>query len=149
MKKVIPLAILALLVVPAFIVAAESNSESAPKPSIVLVHGAWADGSSWSRVVRNLQEEGYTVYVPPNPLRGMTSDSAYIASFLSTISGPIILVGHSYGGAVITNAAVGNSNVKALVYVDAFVPDQGESLQDLATAPPPTGQPSSCLAGDP
>ncbi|TMI68691.1 alpha/beta hydrolase, partial [Candidatus Bathyarchaeota archaeon] len=69
-------------------------------------------------------------------------------SFLSTISGPIILVGHSYGGAVITNAAAGNSNVKALVYVDAFAPDQGESVQDLASAPAPSGQPNSCLAGD-
>jgi len=146
MKKVIPFAILALLIIPASIVSA--RSDSTVKPSIVLIHGAWADGSSWSRVVRILQDEGYTVYVPPNSLRGMTSDSAYIASFLSTISGPIILVGHSYGGAVITNAAAGNLNVKALVYVDAFVPDQGESLQDLATAPPPTGQPSSCLAGD-
>src|SRR5436309_15603262 len=128
MKKVIPFAILALLIIPASIVSA--RSDSTVKPSIVLIHGAWADGSSWNRVVRILQDEGYTVYVPPNPLRGLTSDSAYIASFLSTISGPIILVVHSYGGgAVITNAAAGNSNVKALVYVDAFAPDQGESVQ--------------------
>jgi len=146
MKKVIPFAILALLIIPASIVSARSDSTI--KPSIVLIHGAWADGSSWNRVVRILQDEGYTVYVLPNPLRGLTSDSAYIASFLSTISGPIILVGHSYGGAVITNAAAGNSNVKALVYVDAFAPDQGESVQDLASAPAPSGQPNSCLAGD-
>jgi pimeloyl-ACP methyl ester carboxylesterase len=148
MKKIIPLTILTLLLIPAFIVAARSDN-GPTKPSIVLVHGAWADGSSWSKVIRILQDEGYTVYAPPNPLRGMTSDSAYIASFLSTISGPIILVGHSYGGAVITNAAAGNSNVKALVYVDAFAPDQGESLQDLSTAPAPSGQPNSCLAGPP
>src|SRR6059036_575138 len=146
MKKVIPFAILALLIIPASIVSARSDSTI--KPSIVLIHGAWADGSSWSRVVRILQDEGYTVYVPPNPLRGLTSDSAYIASFLSTISGPIILVGHSYGGAVITNAAAGNSNVKALVYVDAFAPDQGESLASLSSVPPPPGQSPSCLSGD-
>src|SRR5205807_2400192 len=128
MKKFIPLAILALLIVPAYVVAARSDTGSGPKPSIVLIHGAWADGSSWSGVIQRLQEQGYTVYAPPNPLRGLTSDSAYIASFLQTISGPIILVGHSYGGAVITNAATGNPNVKALVYIDAFAPDQGESL---------------------
>ena len=149
MKKVIPLAILALIIVPAYVVAARSDSLSGPKPSVVLVHGAWADGSSWSGVVARLQGQGYTVYVPPNPLRGLASDSAYLASFLQSITGPIILVGHSYGGAVITNAATGNSNVKALVFVDAFVPDEGESLGDLATAPPPPGQNGSCLGGDP
>src|SRR5207249_1912200 len=149
MKKVIPLAILALIIVPAYVVAARSDSLSGPKPSVVLVHGAWADGSSWSGVVARLQDQGYTVYVPPNPLRGLASDSAYLASFLQSITGPIILVGHSYGGAVITNAATGNSNVKALVFVDAFVPDEGESLGDLATAPPPPGQNGSCLSGDP
>jgi pimeloyl-ACP methyl ester carboxylesterase len=145
MKKVIPLVILALIIVPAYVVAARSTSTSAPKPSIVLVHGAWADGSSWSGVVERLQDEGYTVYAPPNPLRGLASDSAYLASFLKTISGPIILVGHSYGGAVISNAATGNTNVKALVFVDAFAPDAGESLSALASAPPPPGQNGSCL----
>jgi pimeloyl-ACP methyl ester carboxylesterase len=149
MKKVIPLAILALLVVPAYVVAARSDSTPAAKPSIVLVHGAWADGSSWSGVIERLQDQGYTVYAPPNPLRGLASDSAYLASFLKTISGPIILVGHSYGGAVISNAATGNSNVKALVYVDAFAPDAGESLGALASVPPPPGQNGSCLGGDP
>src|ERR1700726_1230962 len=79
-----------------------------PKPTIVLVHGGWADGSSWDEVIGNLQREGYTVDAPPNPLRGLTSDSAYLASYLSTISGPIVLVGHSVGGMVITNAATGN-----------------------------------------
>jgi pimeloyl-ACP methyl ester carboxylesterase len=149
MKKVIPLAILALIIVPAYVVAARSDSTSTPRPSIVLVHGAWADGSSWSGVISRLQEEGYTVYAPPNPLRGLASDSAYLASFLKTITGPIVLVGHSYGGAVITNAATGNSNVKALVYVDAFVPDAGESLFALASVPPPPGQNGSCVGGDP
>jgi pimeloyl-ACP methyl ester carboxylesterase len=149
MKKFIPLAILALLIVPAYVVAARSDTGSGPKPSIVLVHGAWADGSSWSGVIQRLQEQGYTVYAPANPLRGLTSDSAYIASFLQTISGPIILVGHSYGGAVITNAATGNPNVKALVYIDAFAPDQGESLASLASTPPPAGQLPSCVSGNP
>ena len=120
-----------------------------PLPNIVLVHGAWADGSSWSGVTSRLQADGYTVYVLPNPLRGITSDAAYVASFLGTITGPIILVGHSYGGAVITNAATGNANVKALVYIDAFAPDEGESLLQLAGAPPPPGQAGSCLGGDP
>ena len=149
MKKVIPLVIIALIIIPAYVVAAKSASGSIAKPSIVLVHGAWADGSSWSRVVHRLQDQGFTVYAPPNPLRGLASDSAYLASFLQSITGPIILVGHSYGGAVITNAATGNPNVKALVFVDAFVPDQGESLLQLVSMPPPSGQSGSCLGGDP
>jgi pimeloyl-ACP methyl ester carboxylesterase len=103
------------------------------KPTIVLEHGAWADGSSWDGVVMNLQAKGYTVDVPPNPLRGLAPDSAYLRDYLKTIQGPIVLAGHSYGGAVITDAATGNSNVKSLVYVDAFVPDQGESLLQLLT----------------
>ena len=105
-----------------------------PKPTIVLVHGDWADGSSWSRVVERLQRRGYTVVAPPNPLRGPTTDAPYLASFLSTIPGPIVLVGHSYGGFVITNAALGNSNVKALVYIDAFIPDTGQVLAGLAAS---------------
>jgi pimeloyl-ACP methyl ester carboxylesterase len=149
MKKFIPLAILVILIVPAYVVAARSDTGSGPKPSIVLIHGAWADGSSWSSVTKRLQQQGYTVYAPANPLRGLTSDSAYIASFLQSISGPIILVGHSYGGAVITNAATGNPNVKALVYIDAFAPDQGESLASLSSVPPPPGKSPSCLSGDP
>jgi pimeloyl-ACP methyl ester carboxylesterase len=74
-----------------------------PKPSIVLVHGAWADTSSWDGVIQRLQADGYTVYAPPDPLQGLPYDTAYLAGFLHTISGPIVLVGHSYGGAVITN----------------------------------------------
>src|SRR5246127_2141562 len=150
MKKFIPIIILALLIVPASVAFGSSrNVANVVKPSVVLIHGAWADGSSWSRVVSLLQDRGYTVYVPPNPLRGLTSDSAYIANFLKTITGPIILVGHSYGGAVITNAATGNPNVKALVYIDAFAPDQGESLASLSGVPPPPGQSASCVSGDP
>ena len=108
----------------------------------MLVHGGWADASSWDNVIAVLQHEGYTVDAPPNPLRGLASDSAYLASYLSTISGPIVLVGHSYGGAVITNAAYGNANVKALVYVDAFEPAQGETLEQLTFS-----RPGSCLTG--
>jgi len=119
-----------------------SGHSDAPRPTIVLVHGAWADASSWDQVIPLLQRDGYTVVAPPNPLRGLASDSADIASFLKTITGPIVLVGHSYGGAVITNAATGNANVKALVYVDAFAPAEGENLQQLTFA-----QPGSCLAG--
>ncbi len=119
---------------------AGTTTASGPKPSIVLVHGAWADSSSWDAVVSQLQHDGYTVYVPPNPLLGISYDSAYIRDFLNTISGPIILVGHSYGGAVITNAATGNPNVKALVYVDAFAPGQGQTIGQLVTA-----QPGSCV----
>jgi len=106
-----------------------------PKPTIVLVHGAWADASSWNRVTERLQREGYTVLAPANPLRGMTSDGAYMASVLAGVPGPIVLVAHSYGGAVITNAATGNPNVKALVYVAAFIPDAGETAADLLKFP--------------
>jgi pimeloyl-ACP methyl ester carboxylesterase len=102
-----------------------------PKPAIVLVHGAWVDSGSWDAVSQRLQADGYTVYAEPNPLRGLPYDDAYLADFLHSISGPIVLVGHSYGGAVITNAATGDPQVKALVYVDAFVPAQGQSLAQL------------------
>src|SRR5438094_7957380 len=150
MKRVIPLLIITLLAIPVSVVFASSrNHENSAKPSVVLVHGAWADGSSWNRVISRMQDEGFMVFAVANPLRGLASDSAYLASFLQSITGPIILVGHSYGGAVITNAATGNSNVKALVFVDAFVPDEGESLGYLATAPRPPGHNGSCLGGDP
>jgi pimeloyl-ACP methyl ester carboxylesterase len=108
------------------------------KPTIVLVHGAWADASSWNGVISSLTHAGYTVYAPPNPLRGLASDAATIAAFLKTVPGPIILVGHSYGGAVISVASPSDPKIKALVFVDAFAPDAGEScLSILASAPPP------------
>jgi pimeloyl-ACP methyl ester carboxylesterase len=106
---------------------------AAAKPTIVLVHGAWANSSSWNGVIERLQALGYTVDAPPNPLTGVSTDSAYLSDFLSTISGPIILVGHSYGGFVITNAATGNPNVKALVYDDAFIPAAGDTPESLST----------------
>jgi pimeloyl-ACP methyl ester carboxylesterase len=111
-------------------------ASDAPRPTIVLEHGAWADTSSWSGVIKRLQADGYTVYAPPNPLQGLTYDSAFLADFLHSISGPIVLVGHSYGGAVITNAATGDPQVKALVYVDAFAPAQGQTLAQLLASYP-------------
>jgi pimeloyl-ACP methyl ester carboxylesterase len=100
--------------------------------TIVLVHGSFAESlSNWKPVLELLLAKGYKVVAAPNPLRGVTSDAAYVASFLNTIDGPIILVGHSYGGAVISNAATGNQSVKALVYVAAFAPDTGESVATL------------------
>jgi pimeloyl-ACP methyl ester carboxylesterase len=106
------------------------------KPTVVLVHGGWADSSGWNAEVTALQRLGYPVLAPANPLRGLTSDAAYVRSVLKTIDGPIVLVGHSYGGAVITNAAVGVPQVKALVYIAGFAPDQGESLVQLVTKNP-------------
>src|SRR6476661_6207274 len=100
-----------------------------PKPTIVLVHGAWADGSSWNPVSTELQAQGFTVLTPPNLLRGVATDAAYIASFLAQrTSGPVVLVGHSYGGVVITNAGAAGGDVKALVYINAFIPDEGENV---------------------
>jgi pimeloyl-ACP methyl ester carboxylesterase len=110
---------------------ASPSQEDGPRPTIVLLHGDWADASSWNGVIHRLQRRGFTVVAPPNPLRGPTSDAAYVASFLQTIPGPIVLVAHSYGGFVITNAATGNANVKALVYIDAFIPDAGQIGADL------------------
>ena len=107
-----------------------------PKPTIVLEYGAWAESGSWAGVIQRLQADGYTVYAPPNPLQGLAYDPAYLADFLHTISGPIVLVGHSYGGAVITNAATGDPQVKALVYVDAFAPAQGQTLAQLLASSP-------------
>jgi pimeloyl-ACP methyl ester carboxylesterase len=109
-----------------------------PKPTIVLVHGGWADSSGWNAEVSALQKKGYPVIAPANPLRGLTSDAAYIRSVVDTIDGPVVLVGHSYGGAVITNAAVGAKNVQALVYIAAFAPDQGDTLAALVTKNPGT-----------
>ena len=100
-----------------------------PRPTIVLVHGAWADGASWNLVAPELRSRGLTVLTPPNPLRGVTVDAPYVSSFVAQrTSGPVVLVGHSYGGFVITNSATGAGDVRALVYVDAFVPAEGETV---------------------
>ena len=127
--------------------AAAAGGGHSAKPVIVLEHGAWADASSWSNVISRLQRRGFTVFAPPNPLRGLPQDSAYLHQFLTQNAAlhgkQIVLVGHSYGGAVITNAAVGDSEVKALVYVDAFIPDQGDTIGGLAAA-----KPGSCLGAN-
>jgi pimeloyl-ACP methyl ester carboxylesterase len=100
--------------------------------TIVLVHGAFADASSWNGVIERLQRRGHTVVAPPNPLRGLEADSAYIASVVKQIDGPVLLVGHSYAGAVISNVSGKASNVAGLVFVAAFAPDDGEWLGDVA-----------------
>jgi pimeloyl-ACP methyl ester carboxylesterase len=105
-----------------------TNPQDGSRPTVVLVHGSFADASSWNGVIERLQAEGVPVTAPANPLRGISIDSAYIASLLDQIPGPVLAVGHSYGGAVITNAASKASNVVGLVYVAAFAPDEGESL---------------------
>jgi pimeloyl-ACP methyl ester carboxylesterase len=118
---------------------ASSHTTRGVKPTIVLVHGGWADSSGWNKEITRLQERGYSVVARANPLRGLAFDADYVRSVLKTIDGPIVLVGHSYGGAVISNAAVGVSNVKALVYIAGFAPDKGESLVQLVTKNPGTG----------
>jgi len=110
---------------------ASAQQRPEPKPTVVLVHGAFADASSWNGVVTRLQKRGYTVVAPALGMRGLASDSAYLASFLSQIKGSVILAGHSYGGAVISNAATGAKNVRALVFVNAFATEKGEVLSTV------------------
>jgi len=102
------------------------------KPTIVLVHGAFADSSSWNGVVSLLQKEGYKTVAAANPLRSVASDARYVSDVVASIEGPVVLVGHSYGGQVISNAAQGHANVKSLVFVAAFAPEAGEAAADLA-----------------
>lgn len=128
-------------------IAAGDGASPAPegaKPTVVLVHGAWADASSWDDVITSLQVRGYPTVATANPLRSLTSDTAYLAAQLKAIKGPIVLVGHSYGGAVITNAAAGNPNVKSLVYIAGFAPDKGETTAQLVAK-----YPGSQLTDDP
>ena len=128
----IGITIAALAGVPANGAGAPHSQSAGPKPTVVLVHGAWADSSSWSGVVKMLQRDGYTVAAVPNPLRSLSEDAAYLSAYLDTLAGPVVLVGHSYGAAVITNAATGNPNVQALVYVNGSVPEEGETVAELA-----------------
>ncbi len=114
------------------------------KPTVVLVHGAWADGSSWDKVTAKLQNDGYRVVAPPTLLTGVAKDADNLRAYLNTITGPVVLVGHSYGGMVITNAALGNKQVKALVYVDAYIPDKADTVMSLTAAVP-----GSVFAADP
>jgi pimeloyl-ACP methyl ester carboxylesterase len=105
------------------------------RPTVVLVHGAWADGASFGSIGRHLTEDGYTVVDFANPLRSLSGDAATLGSFLKVkTSGPVILVGHSYGGAVITEAATSDPEVRGLVYIDAFAPAQGESVLGLVSS---------------
>jgi pimeloyl-ACP methyl ester carboxylesterase len=101
---------------------------TAGSPTVVPVHGAFADASSWNGVVERLQAKGIPVTAPPNPLRGIAFDSACIASLIEQIPGPVVAVGHSYGGAVISNAATQAKNVVGLVFVAAVAPEEGETL---------------------
>jgi pimeloyl-ACP methyl ester carboxylesterase len=111
--------------------APSASAAEGPKPTIVLVHGAFADASSWNGVVTRLQKRGYTVIAPALGMRGLASDSAYLASLLAQIEGPVVLAAHSYGGAVISNAATGADDVKALVFVNAFATEEGEVLSTV------------------
>ncbi|UQX04194.1 alpha/beta hydrolase [Streptomyces sp. RerS4] len=111
---------------------ASATEREGAQPTIVLVHGAFADASSWDPVTERLQRAGHQVIAAPNPLRGLAHDAAQVAARLTAVTGPVVLVGHSYGGAVITQAAAAAANVKALVYISAFMPDAGEVLGELA-----------------
>jgi pimeloyl-ACP methyl ester carboxylesterase len=124
---------------------APAKDAAQAKPTVVLVHGAFAESSSWNGVAAGLLREGYHVVAAANPLRGVKSDATSVASVLDSIQGPVILVGHSYGGSVITEAANGKGNVKALVFVAAFAPDQGESAASIG-AKFPTGTLGAALA---
>jgi pimeloyl-ACP methyl ester carboxylesterase len=128
----IALAALALAVAPAHGAFAHDSELGKTMPTVVLVHGAWADASSWSGEVKRLRDDGYTVAAVANPLRSLSGDAAYLRAYLDTLTGPVVLVGHSYGAAVITNAATGDPDVRALVYVDGLVPDEGQAAAPLA-----------------
>ena len=111
----------------------QTTTTTAPL-TVVLVHGAFADSSSWAGVIERLQAAGVQVIAAANPLRGISTDSAYVASVFAQIPGPVLAVAHSYGGAVITNAATGAANVVGLVFVAAFAPDEGETLSDVTAS---------------
>lgn len=150
-RRTLPLAALlpaAVLMAAGPSMASENGGGAEPregaKPTVVLVHGAWAEASGWDEVIRSLQAQGYSVVATANPLRSLSGDSAHLASRLKTIRGPIVLAAHSYGGAVITNAAAGNPNVKSLVYIAGFAPEKGESTLQLAAK-----YPGSRLTDDP
>jgi pimeloyl-ACP methyl ester carboxylesterase len=130
------LALLGAAAVPAAAMTSGKDTKAA-KPTVVLVHGAWTDSSSWNPVKERLRHDGYPVRAIANPLQGLTSDTAYATSYLATIKGPKVLVGHSYGGAVITNAATAVPDVKSLVYIAAFIPAKGETIGAIAATSKP------------
>ena len=113
-------------------------TDSPNTPTVVLVHGGFADASFWTPVIQELQARGLPVLAPPNPLRGLAGDAEYIASFVNQIDGPVLLVGHSYGGAVISVAGAAADNVVGLVYVAAFILDEGESFGEVFAGFPDT-----------
>jgi len=137
-KKARHLAIRAMIaagVAAAFISASATAASATPthcKPTIVLEHGAWLGGSSWYPVAAVLRARGYKVDIAPNDVRSLSADTAQLRSYLTKVHGPVVLVGHSYGGAVISDAAVGNKNIKALVYDDAYIPAAGENIATLS-----------------
>jgi len=120
-----------------------ASADHAPKPTVILEHGAFADASSWDGVITDLRHDGYPVIAAANPLRGPASDAASLRSVIEHVKGPVILVGHSYGGSVISEAAAGEGNVKALVYVAAFLPAPGESALQLTNQYPGSTLPAT------
>ncbi|MFD1935568.1 alpha/beta fold hydrolase [Nonomuraea mangrovi] len=123
----------AVCVLPVAALADTAGKAPKQKPTVILEHGAFADGSSWNDVVAGLRRDGYPVIAAANPLRGVASDAAALRGLIEHVDGPVILVGHSYGGSVISAAGTGNSKVKALVYVAAFLPEADESALGLST----------------
>ena len=113
-------------------VAAAASAAPALKPTVILVHGAFADATSWNGVAARLRLDGYTVIGAANPLRSVKADAQVVSNIVKSIKGPVVLVGHSYGGSVISAAANGNANVRSLVYVAAFAPEQGETALELS-----------------
>jgi pimeloyl-ACP methyl ester carboxylesterase len=109
-----------------------TNPQDVSQPTVVLVHGAFAESASWNGVIRRLQEQGYTAVAAANPLRSLSGDAEFVARILDSIEGPVVLVGHSYGGSVISNAARENEKIKALVFVAAFAPEEVESIGELS-----------------
>jgi pimeloyl-ACP methyl ester carboxylesterase len=109
-----------------------TNPQDVSQPTVVLVHGAFAESASWNGVIRRLQEQSYTAVAAANPLRSLSGDAEFVARILDSIEGPVVLVGHSYGGSVISDAARENEKIKALVFVAAFAPEEGESIGELS-----------------
>lgn len=143
--RLLTASIVAMISLPTALLAQPREQSSTPKPTIVLVHGAFAGSSSWNGVVAELSKDGYRVIAAANPLRSVKGDAQYVADVVASVSGPVVLVGHSYGGEVISVAAAGKTNVKALVFVAGFAPEVGESAATLG-AKFPTGTLGQTLA---
>jgi pimeloyl-ACP methyl ester carboxylesterase len=145
MRNRLATSVLAMLLASTIASAAPPKDAAGSKPTIILVHGAFAGSSNWNGVVADLSRDGYRVVAAANPLRSVKGDADYVASLVSSVPGPVVLVGHSYGGEVISVAAAGHSNVKALVFVAGFAPEVGESAASLG-AKFPTGTLGQTLA---